>query len=60
MGNTFTKRDMTEQVIVTLDGIADEYDVSGIVDDLVDSYGVTDVNSIPSVAYWDIVADRAR
>lgn len=59
MANTFTKSDMRNQVIVTLGGDADEYDVDGIVEDLVDSYGVTDIDSIPSIAYWDTVSANA-
>jgi hypothetical protein len=53
-----TDRDMRDQVLATLDGVAHEYDVAAIVEEIQHRYGTVDVDAVPDAEYWEIV--RAR
>jgi len=55
-----TRQDMTDQVVETLTAWADEFDVPGIVDDLMDRYGRVDIDEIVPEVYWVIVERRAH
>ncbi len=52
---TFTDRDLREQVIASLDGAADDFDVQGIVDEIQSAYGTVPIEDVPHAIYWGIV-----
>jgi hypothetical protein len=52
----FTDRDLLDQVLRTLDGNEDDFDTQAIVDEIQSRYGLVDIDTIDSSAYWDIVA----
>lgn len=56
MPKIITDQDMRAQVVTTLAGRDDDYDVVQLVDALITAYGVCDVDDIPSDAYWATVA----
>lgn len=52
-----TRTDITRQVEASIDGSPDveTIDVDGIVDELVDQFGLIDVETIEHDAYWALV-----
>ena len=53
---TITSHDVANQVEHSLDGYTDEFDVQGIVRDIVDTYGAVDIDAIESESYREIIA----
>lgn len=56
---TITKSDMERQVRATLDGQADQFDVAGIVDEIHEVYGLTDIENVDPTAFWRFVQAHA-
>lgn len=54
-----TSTDITLQVSETLTDRVGEFDVAGIVRDIIAEHGRVDVDSIESETYWDLVARHA-
>jgi len=50
-----TQTDMRHQVVITLDGREDEYDVPGIVEDIQQEHGTVHIDDVPAARYWEIV-----
>lgn len=55
MSSIITDRDMRVQVEHVLGDVADHFDVSGIVRDLLDLFGRVDVGRIPPGPFWATV-----
>lgn len=53
---TFTRTDMTHQVIQSLGSDADDFDVEKIVDMLQFHFGTVDIDIIDDYKYWAIVS----
>lgn len=54
--STFTDRDMRDQLMRALDGDARDFDVPRLLDDLIERFGVCDIDDIPSESFWRVVA----
>ncbi len=52
---TFTDHDLRDQVIASLDGREDDFDVPGIVDEVQSAYGTVHIDKVPHAIYWGIV-----
>jgi hypothetical protein len=53
--NTITDREVESQVIRSLDGRADEFDVKAITRDIIAGFGRVDIDTVPFNDYWAIV-----
>lgn len=51
-----TSRDIRAQVRESLGSDEDLYDIEGIVDEIIVSFGCVDIDSVPGGEYWGIVA----
>jgi hypothetical protein len=51
-------KDIADQVRRSLPGIADGFDVDGIVDEVILRFGRVDINDIDVNVYWDIVSQH--
>lgn len=58
--DTIDAADIREVVEHSLTDFADEHDVDGIVREIIDTYGLVDLETIPHDAYWAIVQRHAR
>jgi hypothetical protein len=53
---TVNRQNLAHQVSTTLGDHADDYDISAIVDDLVQEHGpIKTIDAVDSGRYWDIV-----
>jgi hypothetical protein len=50
-----TRDDLTAQVVLTLGDFVADFDLGGIVDAIVDTYGVVHVDVVPDEDYWALV-----
>lgn len=55
MGDTFTDRDLREQVAAALTGEAEHYDVPAIVDELQARYGTVSTEMMDTAWFWTVV-----
>jgi hypothetical protein len=53
---TITADDITRQVIESMAGFEDDYDIEGIVSEIISEHGLIDIDAIPDQPYWDMVA----
>lgn len=51
-----TDQDMRTQVAEALGPDVESFNVSGIVDTIQARYGTVDINTVPDIKFWDIVA----
>lgn len=54
-----TDEDLRNQVIETLSGEESDFNVSGIVAEFIDRYGVVSVDTIDGEQYWSVVNENA-
>ena len=59
MTNTFTDRDLRQQVIESLAGDEAEYNIPAIVDAIQREYGTVDTGTIECEDYWRIVVEHS-
>jgi hypothetical protein len=57
---TMTDHDMREQVKAALDGREDAYDVEAIVSEIQETYGTTDIETLPGEHFWTLVERHER
>jgi hypothetical protein len=48
--------DIENQVRASLPGIDDQYDIPKITAEIIDRFGLVDIDTVEASAYWDIVA----
>ncbi|MEU8136088.1 hypothetical protein [Streptodolium elevatio] len=51
----FTQTDLRNQVITATDASEGTYDVDAIVEEIQDTYGTVDVDTLDHHEFWDIV-----
>lgn len=56
---TITSRDITTQVLHSLNDDASDFDLAGIVDAIITTYGLVDTNTIDHDEYWALIARHA-
>lgn len=60
MGDTFTDRDLREQVTASLGSDAAGFDVQGIVEEIQNAYDTVPIEEVPHAMYWGIVERHAK
>lgn len=56
--SVITDRDMRDQVTAALGSDVRDFDVPALVDDLIDRWGVCDIDDIPAEPFWRVVAEH--
>lgn len=57
--NTVTPEDIANSVTTTLmGGYANDFDIDGIVSDIISTYGLVDITTMPIPEYWAIVQNH--
>jgi hypothetical protein len=56
---TFTSRDLTDQVTRATDAADGEYDVPAIVEQIIETHGAVDIDTLDGDEFWAIVGSHA-
>lgn len=59
MGNTFTDRDLREEVTESLGTDVADFDVDAIVDELQATFGTRSIETLAHAEYWGVVEKHA-